>query len=144
MSVRLLTHFGFERVALEKPSHISVKRAPKIGMVHALSNKRLSNAILGLLVMTAVMLTERMLDPTKTSFAPEWAVLSVVALLTFALLAKVVFHITAAAHSWLAFSLYIAEARERRADEELVRLAKGDRRELDDIRAARDRQEWAP
>ncbi len=107
MSVRLLTHVGFERVALEKPSHISVKRAPKIGMVHALSNKRLSNVIL-------------------------------------ALLAKVVFHITAAAHSWLAFSLYIAESRERRADEELVRLAKGDRRELDDIRAARDRQEWAP
>ena len=141
MSVHLPTHFGFERVTLEKPSHISLNRAPKIGTVRTLSNKRLSNVILGLLVMAAVTLTERMLDPTKTSFALEWAVLSVVALVTFTLLAKVVFRMTASARAWLAF--YIAEARETRAEQELIWLAKGDRRVMDDIRAARDRQEWA-
>ncbi len=140
MSVHLPTHFGFERVALEKPSYTSQNRAPEMNMVSTVSNKRLSNVILGLLVMAAVTLTERMLDPTKTSFALEWAVLSVVALVTFTLLAKIVFRITASARARLAF--YIAEARERSAEEELILLAKGDRRVLDDIRAARDRQEW--
>ena len=140
MSVHLSTHFGFERVAFEKPSHSPENRAAKTGGVRMLSNKRLSNVILVLLVMAAVTLTERMLDPTKTSFALEWAVLSLVAMVTFTLLANVVFRITSSARAWLVF--YIAEARETRAEQELVWLAKGDRRVLDDIRAARDRQEW--
>ncbi len=140
MSVHLPTHFGFERVALEKPSHSPRHSAAKTGLVRTHSNKRLSNVILGLLVMAAVTLTERMLEPSNTSFALEWAVLSLVALVTFALLAKVVFRMTASVRTWLAF--YIAEAREARAEEQLFSLAKGDRRVMDDIRAARDRQEW--
>ena len=140
MSVHLPTHFGFERVALEKPSHKPENRAAKTGRVRMLSNKRLSNVILVLLVMAAVTLAERMLDPTKTSFALEWAMLSLVALVTFTLLANIVFRMTSSARTGLAF--YIAKAREARAEEQLIGLAKGDRRVMDDIRAARDRQEW--
>ena len=79
--------------------------------------------------------------PSAISPKSVKAVLSVVALVTFTLLAKIVFRITASARARLAF--YIAEARERSAEEELILLAKGDRRVMDDIRCARDRQEWA-
>ena len=133
MSAHLPTHFGFERLADDQ-------YALTTAFFRALSKIRLHNFIVGLVVMAAVTVTERVLDATKTGFAFEWIVLSAVALITFGLLGQAVARSTAIIRKWVAN--YLRESREFRAESELFCLAKGDRRVLEDIRAARDRQEW--
>ena len=133
MSVHLPNHFGFERLANDQ-------YALTDAFFRRLSKIRLQDFIVGLVVMAVVTITERALDSLKTGFAFEWVVLSAVALITFVMLGKVVTRGTAAVKTWLVARL--AEARALRAEESLLRLAKGDHRVMDDIRAARDRQEW--
>ena len=82
MSVHLPNHFGFERSSNTVPA--------KNLLLSLLGKNRLANVAVGLGVMAAVTMTERKLDPAKTGFALEWAVLSIVALLSFVLLAKLV------------------------------------------------------
>ncbi len=133
MSVHLPTHFGFERLADDK-------YALTTAFFRTLSKIRLQDLIVGLVVMAAVTMTERVLDSAHTGFALEWIVLSAVALITFAMLGKAVARGTAKVRA--GFVAYLANSREARAEEHLLWLAKGDRRVMEDIRAARDRQEW--
>jgi hypothetical protein len=133
MSVHLPTHFGFERLANDK-------YALTTAFFRRLSKIRLQDFMVGLVVMAAVTMTERALDSVSTGFALEWIVLSAVALITFAMLGRAVARGTAAIRAWSI--AYLANARAARAEQDLLWLAKGDRRVMEDIRAARDRQEW--
>lgn len=133
MSVHLPNHFGFERLANDQ-------YALTTAFFRRLSKIRLQDFIVGLVVMAAVTVAERALDSLKTGFAFEWVVLSAVALITFAMLGKIVARGTAQARGW--FLAHLAESRAARVEENLLWLAKGDRRVMEDIRAARDRQEW--
>jgi hypothetical protein len=90
--------------------------------------------------MAVVTMTERALDSVSTGFALEWILLSAVALITFATMGRAVAKGTVSVRTWL--NEYFVELRSVRAEVELLRLAKGDRRVMDEIRAARDRQEW--
>jgi hypothetical protein len=132
MSVHLPNHFGFERLANDQ-------YALTTAFFRRLSKIRLQDFIVGLVVMAAVTITERALDSLKTGFAFEWVVLSAVALITFAMLGKIVARGTAVVRGW--FLAHLIESRAARAEENLLWLAKGDRRVMEDIRAARDRQE---
>jgi hypothetical protein len=134
MSVHLPNHFGFERLANDQ-------YALTTAFFRRLSRIRLQDFIVGLVVMAAVTITERALDSLKTGFAFEWVVLSAVALITFAMLGKIVARGTAAIRAWSV--AYLANVRAARAEQDLIWLAKGDRRVMEDIRAARDRREWA-
>jgi hypothetical protein len=133
MSVHLPNHFGFERLANDQ-------YALTTAFFRAISKIRLQDVIVGLSVMAVVTLTERALDSVSTGFALEWLLLSVVALITFATMGRAVARGTVSVRMWL--NEYFAELQNVRAEVELFRLAKGDRRVMEDIRAARDRQEW--
>ena len=87
--------------------------------------------------MAVVTLTERALDSVGTGFAAEWAALTMVALVTFGLLAKFVVRRTRAAQAW--FADYAKCARQTRADVKLWETAKRDPRVINDILAAQDR-----
>ncbi len=133
MSVHLPNHFGFERLANDQYTLTTA-------FFRAISKIRLQDVIVGLSVMAVVTMTERALDSVSTGFALEWVLLSAVALITFATVGRAVARGTVSVRTWL--DEYFAELRNVRAEVELLRLAKGDRRVMDDIRAARDRQEW--
>jgi hypothetical protein len=133
MSVHLPNHFGFERLANDQ-------YALTTAFFRALSKIRLQDVIVGLSVMAVVTMTERALDSVSTGFALEWILLSAVALITFATMGRAVAKGTVSVRTWL--NEYFVELRSVRAEVELLRLAKGDRRVMDEIRAARDRQEW--
>ncbi len=133
MSVHLPNHFGFERLANDQ-------YALTTAFFRRLSRIRLQDFIVGLVVMAVVTMAERALDSVSTGFAFEWIALSAVALITFAMLGKIVARGTAVARGW--FLAHLIASREARAEENLLWLAKGDRRVVEDIRAARDRQEW--
>jgi hypothetical protein len=134
MSVHLPNHFGFERLANDQ-------YALTTAFFRRLSRIRLQDFIVGLVVMAVVTMAERALDSASTGFAFEWVVLSAVALITFAMLGKIVARGTAAIRAWSV--AYLANVRAARAEQDLIWLAKGDRRVMEDIRAARDRREWA-
>lgn len=133
MSVHLPNHFGFERLANDQ-------YAITTAFFRGLSKIRLQDVMVGASVMAVVTLTERALDAVSTGFALEWVLLSIVALITFATIGRAVTKGTIIARAWL--SGYFAELRSVRAEVELLRMAKGDRRVMEEIRAARDRQEW--
>ena len=101
------------------------------------SAKQVPTYVLGITIMAVVTLTERALDSVGTGFATEWAALSVVALVTFGLFAKLVTRGTHATQAW--FADYLHNARENRADASLWESAKRDPRVMSDIIAAQDR-----
>ena len=133
MSVHLPNHFGFERLADDQYPLTTA-------FFRAISKIRLQDIVVGVSVMAVVTMTERALDSVSTGFALEWVLLSAVALITFATMGGAVAKATVSVRTWL--NDYFAELRNVRAEVELFRLAKGDRRVMDDLRAARDREEW--
>ena len=131
-STHLPTHGGLERV---------IERAAATQNVFAniFSAKQLPTYVLGITIMAVVTFTERALDSVSTGFAMEWAALTVVALVTFGLLAKFVIRSTRAAQAW--FADYAKVARQTRADVKLWETAKRDPRLMNDILAAQGRQQ---
>lgn len=103
------------------------------------SAKQLPTYVLGITIMAVVTITERALDSVGTGFAMEWAALTVVALVTFGLIAKFVVRSTRAAQAWCAD--YAKVARQTRADLTLWETAKNDPRVMNDILAAQGRQQ---
>ena len=102
------------------------------------SAKQVPTYVLGITIMAVVTLTERALDSVGTGFAAEWAALTMVALVTFGLLAKFVVRRTRAAQAW--FADYAKCARQTRADVKLWETAKRDPRVMNDILAAQDHE----
>jgi hypothetical protein len=88
------------------------------------STGNLPTWVLGITIMGIVTGVERALDAVDTGFALEWVILSVVALLTFALLARAVVRVTCATQAW--FGDYAAHAARTRADVKLLELARCD------------------
>ncbi len=129
-STHLPTHGGLERV-------IERAAATRSVIAHIFSAKQLPTYLLGITIMAVVTLTERALDSVGTGFATEWAALSVVALVTFGLLAKFVVRSTRATQAW--FADYAKVARQTRADVTLWETAKRDPRVMNDILAAQGR-----
>lgn len=131
-STHLPTHGGLERV---------IERAAATQSVFAniFSAKQVPTYVLGLTIMAVVTFTERALDSVGTGFATEWAALTVVALVTFGLLAKFVVRSTRAAQAW--FADYAEVARQTRADIKLWETAKRDPRVMNDILAAQGREQ---
>ena len=105
--------------------------------INPLAAKNLPTLVLGLTVMAVVTLTERAIDSTETGFALEWAMLTVVALVTFGLCARVVRHGTRAVQAWCAD--YAVHARKTRADVKLWETARRDPRVMHEILAAESR-----
>ena len=98
------------------------------------SARNVPTYVLGLIVMAVVTFTERALDAVETGFALEWAVLTLVALVSFGLLAGVTVRSTRAAQAW--FAGYAARARQTRADTKLWATARRDPRVMNEILAA--------
>ena len=101
------------------------------------SAKRLPTYVLGVTIMAVVTATERAMNAVDTGFAFEWAILTVVALTTFGLLAKAIVRGTRAMQSWLAD--YAKAARQTRSDNELWDTARRDSRVMNDILSAQGR-----
>lgn len=88
------------------------------------STRNLPTWVLGITIMGIVTAVERVLDAVDTGFALEWIILTVVALLTFALFARVVVRATRAAQTW--FDDYAAHAARTRADVKSLETARCD------------------
>lgn len=101
--------------------------------------KRLPTYVLGVTIMAVVTATERALNAVETGFAFEWAILTVVALTTFGLLARAIVRGTRATQSW--FAAYARQARQTRSDNTLWSTACRDPRVMNDILAAQGRSE---
>lgn len=101
--------------------------------------KRVPTYVLGVTIMAVVTATERALNAVETGFAFEWAILTVVALTTFGLLARAIVRGTRATQSWLAN--YAENIRHARADIKLWETAQRDPRVMNDILAAQGRSE---
>lgn len=104
------------------------------------SAKRLPTYVLGITIMAVVTATERALDAVETGFAFEWAILTVVALTTFGLLARVIIRSTRATQAWMAN--YAKRARQTRSDANLWATACRDPRVMNEILAAQGRADW--
>ena len=104
------------------------------------SAKRLPTYVLGVTIMAVVTATERAMNAVDTGFAFEWAILTVVALTTFGLLARVIVRGTRATQSWLAD--YAKAARQNRADVTMWHIARRDPRVMNDILSAQGRTDW--
>lgn len=96
-----------------------------------------STWVLGVAIMAVVTLTERALDSVHTSFALEWAILTVVALVTFGLLARITTRATRATVAWIGD--YAMHAAQTRADVQLLELARRDPGVMREILAAQGR-----
>ena len=103
------------------------------------SAKRLPTYVLGVTIMAVVTATERAMNAVDTGFAFEWAILTVVALTTFGLLARVIVRGTRATQSWLAD--YAKAARQTRSDAKLWDTARRDSRVMNEIMAAQGRSD---
>lgn len=103
-----------------------------------LSSKHLSTYVLLATIMAVVTATERALEAVQTGFAFEWALLSIVALVAFGLLANFVDRSTRVSQSW--YVDYIERTRQIRADLTMWSEAKRDPRVMSDIVAAQARQ----
>ena len=101
------------------------------------SAKRLPTYVLGVTIMAVVTATERAINAVDTGFAFEWAILTVVALTTFGLLARVIVRGTRATQSWLAD--YAKAARQTRSDIKMWDTARRDPRVMNEIMAAQGR-----
>ena len=103
------------------------------------SAKRVPTYVLGFTIMAVVTATERALNAVDTGFAFEWAILTVVALTTFGLLAKAIVRATRATQSW--FADYAKAARQTRSDAKLWDTARRDSRVMNEIMAAQGRSD---
>ena len=103
------------------------------------SAKRLPTYVLGVTVMAVVTATERAMNAVDTGFAFEWAILTVVALTTFGLLAKAIVRGTRATQS--RFADYTKAARQARSDNKMWDTARRDPRVMNDIMAAQGRSD---
>ena len=103
------------------------------------SSKHLSTYILLATIMAVVTATERALEAVQTGFAFEWALLSVVALVAFGLLANWVDRSTRASQSW--YLGYSERTRQIRADLKMWSEAKRDPRIMGELMAAQTRQD---
>lgn len=142
MSSNLPLNFGSNvnfAVSGASSSSASNKHAGLGTLAQLLTRKSVINTIVGVAVMAVITWTERSMDAAKFSFGFEWIVLSLVAVVSFVLLAKAVRIGLRLAQTNIASM--IAHIREEQAEAKLVELAKGDSRVLAEIRAARDRQE---
>ncbi len=131
----MATHFPTSHDGLDR--FIDGASAAKSIFSDIFSAQRLPTYVLGVTIMAVVTMTERALDAAETGFALEWAVLTVVALVSFGLLARVVIRGTRATQSW--FADYANHARQTRADVKLWATARRDPRVMNDILAAQDR-----
>ncbi len=104
------------------------------------SAKRLPTYVLGVTIMAVVTATERALNAVETGIAFEWAILTVVALTTFGLLARAIVRGTRATQSWFAAST--KRARQTRSDNKLWETACRDPRVMNEILAAQGRSDW--
>jgi len=121
------THDGLDRV-------VDGASAAKGVFSDIFSARQVPTYVLGLAIMAVVTATERALDAVQTGFAFEWAVLTIVALLTFGLLARVTVRGTRAAQTW--FADYTKHARQTRSDVKLWDTARRDPRVMNEILAA--------
>ena len=103
------------------------------------SAKHLPTDILAATITAVVTAAERTLDAAQTGFTFEWAVLSVIALLAFGLLANAVVRSTRASQNW--YADYTERTRQLRADAKLWAEARRDPRVLSDILAAQGRHD---
>ncbi|MEQ1594865.1 MAG: hypothetical protein ABL985_07185 [Casimicrobium sp.] len=126
------THDGLDRV-------LNGASAAKSAFSDIFSAKQVPTYVLGIAIMAVVTLTERALDAVNTGFAYEWAVLTVVALLTFGLLSRAVIRTTRDTQSWL--KTYTANVRAKRADQKLWATANRDPRVMNDILCAQGRDD---
>jgi hypothetical protein len=115
------------------------KNIPRSVFFNPFTARNLPTLVLGLTIMAVVTLTERAIDSTEVGFALEWAMLTVAALVTFGLCARVVRHGTRAAQAWCAD--YAVHARKTRADVKLLDAARRDPRVMNEILAAESRAE---
>ena len=104
------------------------------------SAKRVPTYVLGVTIMAVVTATERAMNAVDTGFAFEWAILTVVALTTFGLLARVIVRGTRATQSWVAD--YAKAARQTRSDAKLWDAAQRDPRVMNEITAAQGRSDY--
>ena len=88
------------------------------------SSRNLPTWVLTVTIMGIVTAVERVLDAVDTGIALEWIILTVVALLTFALSARVLVRATRAAQAW--FDDYAAHAVRTRADVKSLEVARRD------------------
>ena len=133
----MATHFPTSHDGLDRV--IDGAAAAKSIFSDIFSAKRLPTYVLGITIMAVVTMTERALDAAQTGFALEWAILTVVALTTFGLLARVIVRTTRSAQSW--FADYAKHARQTRSDVKLWATARRDPRVMNDILAAQGRAE---
>lgn len=126
----LPTHGGLERV-------IERSETVKGVLFDTFSAKHLPKLVTGIAIMAVVTATERALDAVDTGFAYEWAILSVVALLSFVLLARSLHVATRVGQHWLAKRA--ALRRQRRADQKLWAFAKQDPRIMNELLVAEGR-----
>lgn len=124
------THDGLDRV-------IAGATAAKGAFSDIFSAKHLPTFILAATIMAVVTTVERTLDATQTGFTFEWAALTIVALLTFGLLANAVVRSTRASQNW--YAEYTARTQQLRADARLWSEARRDPRMMSDIVAAQGR-----
>ena len=124
------THDGLDRI-------IEGAAAARGVFSDIFSARQVPTYVLAFGVMAVVTATERALDAVQTGFAFEWAILTIVALLTFGLLARVVIHRTRAAQAW--FADHARRARQTRSDGKLWDTARHDPRVMNDLLAAQGR-----
>lgn len=101
------------------------------------SAKNRPTLVLGLTIMGVVTLAERTIDATDTGFALEWAILTMVALITFGLCARGVRHSTRAVQAWCAD--YAVHAQKTRDDVKIWSEARRNPRVVSEIAAAESR-----
>jgi hypothetical protein len=113
------------------------KNTPRSVFFNPFTGKNLPTLVLGLTIMAVVTLTQRAIDSAETGFALEWAMLTVVALVTFGLCARVIRRGTRAVQAWCAD--YAIHAQKTRADVKLWETARQDPRVMHEILAAQGR-----
>lgn len=133
----MATHFHSSHDGLDRV--IDGTSAAKSVFSDIFSAKRLPTYVLGVAIMAVVTATERALDPVQTGFAFEWAILTLVALASFALLARVIVRSTRATQVWLAE--YAKQVRQARSDAKLWDTARRDPRVMNEVLLAQGRTE---
>ena len=131
------THFHTSHDGLDRLTDGA--SAAKSVLSDIFSSKRLPTYVLGVTIMAVVTATERALNAVDTGFAFEWAILTVVALTTFSLCARVIVRGTRATQHW--FATHAQQARQARSDEKLWATACRDPRVMNEILAAQGRSE---
>ena len=130
MATHTPTHAGLERV-------IDGASAASSVFSDIFSAKHLPTYVLAVTVMAVVTLAERAMDAVETGFALEWAILSVVSLLTFGLFARAIVRATRSTQAW--FMDYAKHYRQTQADIKLWETARRDPRIMSEIMVAQGR-----